>query len=200
VSIDKETLNKSKFQDLDGFEWAKDSIAKVDRRGIINSTDLHSFSPSQKITRADFAMFLIRTLGLTEVGTEQFADVDSNAYYAKELAIGKAAGILQGVGENKFNPDAEISRQDLMLICTRGMRYANKMGLEKIIGESMGFTDFDQVADYAEEAILSMIKEGIVQGNADKTINPRGNATRAEAAVIMNRILNVKGRLRRDAI
>lgn len=175
--------------DLAGYDWAKEQIEALFKKNIVNATAENTYSPAKNITRADFAMFLMRTLGLKSDSTENFADVDEAAYYAKELAIGKALGILNGVGDNKYNPDAEISRQDMMTICARGMRYASKLGGGGNADDVASFSDAALIADYALTSIAAMVREGIVKGNADGTVNPLGNTTRAEAAVIMHRIL-----------
>ncbi len=175
--------------DLGNYEWAKASIMSILDDGIANMTGETTYSPAANITRGDFAMFLIRTLGIKSDSTENFLDVDANAAYAKEIAIGKAVGILTGVGDNKYNPEAAITRQDLLTICARGMEYAQRLtGWEGITGTITGFADADLVAEYAVPSVATMIREKIIQGNPDGTINPLGNTTRAEAAVIMARI------------
>ena len=189
-TVDFSSLTTSMFRDLNNHPWAKAQIEKLAEKGVVNSQGVRIYAPETKITRADFAMFLIRTLGLTGSSTENFADVNPDSYYAKELAIGKEIGILKGVGNNEYNPHEEISRQDMMVICARGMRYASKLGTGGTIDNLADFTDKANIADYAIEDIAAMVREGIVLGNADKTINPLGNTTRAEAAVIMYRILN----------
>lgn len=188
--VDFSGLGASSFDDLEDFPWARTEIAFLAEKGIVNKMSPWSYAPSEKITRGDFAYFLVRTLGLTADTAENFADVDSGAYYAKELAAGKALGILNGVGENKFNPEASISRQDLMTICARGMRYKNKLGEDGSDDDVKGFSDKEQIAGYAKSSVAAMVREGIVRGNTDGTINPGGNTTRAEAAVIMYRIYN----------
>lgn len=190
TNADFSSLKGTKYDDLQNFGWAKNAIATIEEMGIGNDTGLHKYSPEKNITRADFAGYLIRTLGLTADATDTFADVDNSYIYAKEIAIGKALGILNGVGDNKYNPDAPISRQDLMIICTRGMKLVKEMNLDT--SKLDAFSDAGLIADYAREGITGMVTEGIVKGNADGTINPLGNTTRAEAAVIMDRILNWK--------
>ncbi|MBQ7032814.1 MAG: carbohydrate binding domain-containing protein [Clostridia bacterium] len=189
-AVDFSALTTDAYRDLANYPWAVNQIKQIAEKGIANHKGYRSFVPGEKITRADFAYFLIRTLGLSSDATEIFADVDPDAYYAKEMAIGKALGILKGVGDDKYNPYAEISRQDMMVICARGMRYASKLGEGGTLDTVSAFTDKDLIASYAVEDIAAMVREQIVIGNADGTINPLGNATRAEAAVIMSRILN----------
>ena len=130
-------------------------------------------------------MFLIRTMGLTQKGnTEQFSDVDPSAEYATEVLIGKNMGIFKGSGNNMFEPETEISRQDMMTMCARALELVGGVDLSR-------FTDNALIADYARDSIAAMVKQEIVKGNPDGTVNPLGNTTRAEAAVIMERILNL---------
>lgn len=165
--------------------WAENEIEKMNSLGVVNTKGDKAFAPQEKITRGDFAMFLIRTLGLTADGADTFDDVSDSMPYAREVAIGRALGILQGRGDGKYYPEEAISRQDLMVICARGMRLVG----ETSGGDLSAFLDAALVADYAKADIAAMVRAEIVRGNADGTVNPLGNTTRAEAAVIMSRIM-----------
>ncbi len=182
-SLNASHLKTSKFRDLLSYPWAYNAIASLEEKGIVNKVSDTWYGPGQNITRGDYAMFLVRALGLTSAAGENFADVDPKAEYAKELAIGKAAGIINGVGDNKFNPEAQITRQDMMTMTSRAMALAGAADLS-------AFSDSGMIADYAAQHVSAMVAEGLIKGNADGTINPLGNTTRAEAAVIMNRIIN----------
>ncbi|MBQ7032679.1 MAG: S-layer homology domain-containing protein [Clostridia bacterium] len=190
AAVDFSSLKTTKFHDLDTHSWAAQEIRDMEALGLIRGTSESSFMPGRNITRAEFAEFLINTLGLTSDNTENFADVNPDAPYAKAIATGKALGVLQGVGNNVFNPNAEISRQDLMVICARGMRLANKLGAAGEAAAVASFPDGSLIADYAVADVSAMVQDGVIKGNADGTINPLGNATRAEAALIMYRIYN----------
>lgn len=178
----------TKFDDLGSHLWAKPQIEKLERTGILYGISSNAYGPGKNITRGDFAAFLIRTLGLKADTANNFSDVEPTEKYAAEIAVGKALGVLNGVGDNRFDPDAEITRQDLMTICARGMRYANKLGNYDGTDNIKAYSDGALVSDYALSSVWAMIKEGIIKGNADGTLNPEGSATRAEAAVIMYRI------------
>ncbi len=174
--------------DLEGYDWALDAINFLYDNGIEDKGS-YSFAPGEPITRGDFAKFLIRTLGLDEkVPGENFADVDITAPYAKEVAIGKTMMILNGVGDNNYMPEEGISRQDLMAICGRGMRYAKPFNAKST--DLSKYPDGDKVAGYAVKDVAAMLESGIIKGNEKGEINPLGNTTRAEAAVIMQRIYN----------
>jgi len=182
----------TRYHDLAGYNWAYDQILQLDSMGIVNAIGAHTFAPAQKITRGEFAAFLVKTLasfGITaEAGASTFTDVMGGAHYADEIAVGQALGILKGVGDGLYMPEAEISRQDLMVICARGMRLVKEL----TDGNASVFADAGSIADYAVVDIGAMVNAGIVQGYEDGTIRPLGNTTRAEAAVIMSRIIGWK--------
>ncbi|MBR2877788.1 MAG: S-layer homology domain-containing protein, partial [Clostridia bacterium] len=190
--LDANALSGDKYDDLNSVAWAKDAIEMLGKEGIVNDTGANLFTPERNITRGEFAYFLMNTLGISDTsGTAQFDDVDKNAFYADAILVGKKAGILLGSGGGVYNPEEGISRQDAMTICARAMKKLGIIGVAdsgRILG---GFADNDIIADYAAEHIASMVDENIVKGNPDGTVNPLGNITRAEAAVIMERILNL---------
>ena len=183
AAFDASHLKTSKYRDLLNYPWAYHAIATLEEKRIINEKSPNWYGPGENITRGDYAMFLVRTLGINVAPGENFIDVEADAEYAKELAIGKAAGIINGVGDNKFNPEAQITRQDMMTMTSRAMQLAGTADLG-------AFSDSGAIADYAASHVSAMVAEGLIKGNADGTINPLGNTTRAEAAVIMNRIIN----------
>ncbi len=181
--------NVNVFGDIDNYAWAADAINAMYAAGIANDKGDYIYEPATPITRGDFAMYLIKALGLdkTTLTNDSFNDVDADSEYALALAIGKKLGILKGVGDNNYNPEAPITRQDLMVICARGMRVAKAMA-DGDLAILDSFSDKALIADYATADIAAMVRDGIVKGNADGTVNPLGNTTRAEAAIIMQRI------------
>ncbi len=191
ANIDTALLDDESFADLAGYEWAAEAIEKMYREDVANARGDRAYDPAAPITRGEFASFLVRALDLgmvqhiDEVDT-MFTDVPEDAPYYTEVKTGKFYNILRGMGDNSFNPEAPITRQDLMVICARGLHEAMKMG--SAAADLSAFSDNALIADYAKSAVAEMIEAGIIKGNADGTINPLGNTTRAEAAVIMQRI------------
>ncbi len=173
------------FKDLNDYDWARTAITSLYKDGVLNSRRRFAYEPGENVTRGEFGMFLVRALGLTGDATDNFADVKPDAEYAKELAIGKSLGIFKGVNETDFAPENAITRQDLMVICDRAFSIVGKT-MDKT--EKKDFSDSEKIADYAKEAVSRMTAAGILKGNADGTLNPLGNTTRAEAAVIMRRV------------
>ena len=176
------------FNDLTGFDWAKDAIEALAEKDIIKGPGPGIYSPGTNIKRADFVILLVRAFGLTGAAGENFADVAEDAYYAEQLSAAKANGIIAGIGGNKFNPTAQITREDMMTIVLRALEklgYALKDADETSLTE---FADASEVSDYAKHAVSKLIKNGIITGSEGK-INPKGYATRAEIAVLIHRIL-----------
>jgi len=198
VNVTAEILAENKFNDLAGYDWASAQIEMLARTGqihpVINWYGDYEFRPGQAITRGEFAYFLMNALNIhyidKEIDTQpQFTDVDANAFYAKEVIYGRRAGIFKGDGTGKFNPEAPITRQELMTMVARGMLIRYGLDTAKA-ADLTAYSDGASVADWANNSIAISVGNGLVLGNADGTLNPLGNTTRAEAAVIMARILD----------
>lgn len=158
--IPKTTVDFSSLTEIGDkadYDWAKEAIELMYEKGIVDADDSYRYRPSDKITRAEFASMLIRTIGIKVKGTAaRFADVDPLGEYSLEIATGKELEILKGVGDEKYNPDAEISRQDLMVICARGMRLLKQLEAFDAAGLD-SFSDKDMLADYATADVLAMV-------------------------------------------
>ncbi|MFH5183785.1 S-layer homology domain-containing protein [Paenibacillus sp. TAB 01] len=168
--------------------WAQEAIEFLASKGIIQGTSDTTFDPGKNITRADFITLLVRALDMKAEFSSNFDDVSSSDYYYQALGIAKQLGIASGVGDNLFNPKQEISRQDMMVLCARALQLSEKLKLTGNSSDLASYSDKGSVASYAEEGVASMVHEGIIEGNG-AGLNPIGNATRAETAVIIFRIL-----------
>ncbi|MBQ6901654.1 MAG: S-layer homology domain-containing protein, partial [Oscillospiraceae bacterium] len=99
------------FTDIKNHSWAEAAIVELSEKGIIKGTSKDTFSPASNITRADFALLLVRAFGLSSDNTENFADVLETDYFATELAVARNTGIVGGIGDNKYAPRNTITRQ-----------------------------------------------------------------------------------------
>ncbi|MBQ2741785.1 MAG: S-layer homology domain-containing protein, partial [Oscillospiraceae bacterium] len=178
--------NSLRFTDIASHAWAEEAIGALATDGIIKGTSANTFSPAANITRADFALFLVRAFDLSSDNTENFADVSANDYFASELAIARNNGIISGIGDNKFAPKNAITRQDMMVIVYRALQ---KRGVEFGIYDEPQYSDFDTIAPYARDAVSALIGVGIVNGKNGR-IAPTDYTTRAEVAVLIKRILD----------
>jgi len=182
------TYVQKSFSDLGSVEWARKAIETMASKGITNGTgDGTPFSPGLMITRADFTVLLIKTLGLTAAFTENFDDVKPDAYYYSAVGTAKKLGIAAGCGNNLFKPMENISRQDMMVLAARALE--KYQGLEmtesSIVLERFG--DSKEIAEYAVHSLATLIEAGLIEGSGGR-LAPRANTTRAEAAVFLYRI------------
>jgi len=177
------------FVDLDNHAWAEESINYLADKGIIKGTSATTFSPASNITRADYAILLVRAFKLESENAENFADVNESDYFAEELAVARNTGIVGGVGNNNYAPRNTITRQDMMVILYRALV---KMGIElkPIDGIDVTlFADYNDVADYAKEAVKALVEAGLVNGKGGKLAGS-DFTTRAEVAVLLKRVLD----------
>jgi hypothetical protein len=180
------TYVKPAINDIGSYSWAAKQINATVAKDILKQTGKNEFSPKAEITRGDFMFGLVRALGLSCKVEGSFEDVGTTDYYYNELGIARKLGITSGIGNNKFNPDATITRQDMMTMISRALAIAKK-NTGVAAADLSQFADHGSIAAYAQQSVATVVAEGIIVGDG-KNINPLGNVTRAEAAVIMYRI------------
>ena len=180
-----ETDSNVRFIDLGAHAWAADAINALAEEGIIKGTSEKTFAPSANITRADFAILLVRAFKLESENTENFADVSASDYFAKELAVARNTGLTNGIGDNKFAPRNNITRQDMMVIVYRALAAMEK----EFDTAAISAPDFANVSDYAKDAVSALVNAGLVNGK-NGNVAPMDYTTRAEVAVLIKRILD----------
>ena len=138
-----------RFIDLGGYGWAKEAIDALAEQGIIQGTSENTYSPGKSITRADFAILLVQAFGLAGEAEKSFADIAPGAYYAREVSIAYANGIINGVGGGRFEPEAAITRQDALVILYRALQMA---------GTELSEADEAAISKFADEGQISAIR------------------------------------------
>lgn len=189
-NVTDEGAQQSGFADIANYGWANEAIVALAEKGIIKGVSETRFAPASNIKRADFMLLLVRMLGLDAEVTENFADVDQSKYYYEALGVAKELGLTTGVGNNKFNPEANITRQDMFVLAYRILQMQKAELVEADESAISTFNDYSKIADYAKEGLSTLVKNELVKGS-DNKINPVGNATRAETAVFIYRLYNL---------
>lgn len=181
-----------RFTDLGNHAWAADAINALADDGIIKGTSEDEFSPAAKITRGMLVTVLYRMEG--EPATNRsipFSDVDLGAYYGNAVIWAKQNGIVNGVTENEFAPDANLTREQFAAIIHR---YASFKEYDVSVGENtniLSYNDAESISEYAIGAIQYTVSSGLIKGKTESTLNPKDTATRAEMAVIIKRFLDL---------
>lgn len=186
-----ETGNKT-FSDIQR-HWAQADIEFLASRLIIQGVSATQFAPNVTITRAESTALLVRSLGLA-VGDDRtrsrFADVDANAWYAPVIKVAVAVGLVQGIDEDHFAPNAPITREQMAVMIANAMKLAGKPVINIDGNKALEmYTDQAQISAWAKHAVFQSVTAVIINGYPDHTIAPKQIVTRAEAAAMMKRLL-----------
>lgn len=183
VSVaNNQTQNIFRFDDVQSGFWGENAIYELVKAGVIARDT--SFRPNDNITREEFVKLAVEAFGLYSEAAEcDFDDVDRSAWYYRYVASGVNAGVISGISGSLFGTGELITRQDMAAIIARLLV---NCGEELKAGES-GFDDGELIADYAKDAVAALCSGGILSGMGDNRFEPLANATRAQAAVLLNR-------------
>jgi len=181
------------FLDI-GRHWAREEIESLAARMIINGKSDNIFDPDNRITRAEFTAMLVRSLGLVawqESG--RFSDIGGQWFNGSILAAA-GVGLVQGFDDGSFRPNSYITREQIAVIMARALEYA---GLGSSAGRmaagQLRFQDAEDISPWAIDKMATITWTQILRGDAMGKLLPTKNATRAEAAVMIKRMLNVSG-------
>lgn len=177
----------SRFADVSSVPWAIDAINDLASKGVVNGTSSTTFEPARSITREEFAAILYRGLGLDSASAgSAFADVKSGAWYYTPVMKLSSLGIIKGVGDGYFGTGRTITRQDMAVMIYNAAIAKNA----QFASNGINFADEKHIAEYAKKAVEALSSAQIINGVGNGNFNPAGNATRAEATVILSRIIN----------
>ncbi|MGN1307147.1 MAG: S-layer homology domain-containing protein [Faecousia sp.] len=180
------TVLVNPFTDIGG-HWAESNILSAYHAGLFNGISATEFGPELSMTRAMFVTVLYRMEGAPSVDMTKlhYSDVSQDSYYAAAVVWAEQAGVANGVGGNRFSPETDITRQEMV---TMFYRFANYKGQDVTATTSLSrFKDADKVADWALAAMQWAVADGLIGGHTDWTIGPEENATRAQAATVFCR-------------
>ena len=177
------------FDDIDSVEWAKEAINALYKAGVVSGKEDGKFFPQDNVLREEFVKMLVATFDIKLVGKDMpFGDVDKNAWYYDYVRTAYIAGAVSGMSDSEFGIGQKITRQD---ICVMVKNMAEACDFElAAVKEKINFSDEDEIAGYAKDAVTLLQTAGIINGS-DGKFNPRATATRAETAKIMHGILEL---------
>ncbi|ULL14997.1 hypothetical protein DVH26_11430 [Paenibacillus sp. H1-7] len=177
------------FADLRG-HWAQASVESMASRFLVKGTSENEFAPDKQITRAEFAVLLTRAMGLAPRTGSSYSDVASADWYAGAVGAASAAGIVDGFENGSFQPNGYIAREQMAVMIARALKLAPAEGeLQADPALLESFSDNAAISGYAKEGVALALKANIVNGQTATAFVPAANATRAEAAVMIERML-----------
>lgn len=173
------------FGDIASSAWYAEAVRYVYENGMMNGTSANTFSPNATTNRAMIVTILYRLENEPAASASGFTDVAAGSYYADAVAWAAANGIVNGVSETSFAPNAPVTREQLAAIL---YRYAQLKGYDVTASGSLnGYADASQTSSYAVAAMQWANAEGLISGISSTVLDPQGSATRAQVATILMR-------------
>ena len=176
------------FTDVATGSWYYDGVKYAVEKGLFTGTSATTFAPNMELTRSMLVTVLYRLAGSPEVSqSENFSDVQADSWYEDAVIWAAANGVVAGYGGGVFGPDDDITREQLAVIL---YRYA-QLTEQDVDTETdlTAYSDAGEVSDFAREAMVWAVENGLISGTSATTLSPKGTATRAQVAVILMRYL-----------
>lgn len=177
------------FTDVPEGAWYADAAAYVYERGLMAGTSATTFAPDATTSRSMIATILWRMAGIPVVNyAMNYTDVSQGQWCSEAIRWATSEGIVGGYGNGLFGTNDPITREQFAVML---YRFAQEQGYDVSIGENTNILSYTDVADLSEYAIPAMqwaVGAGIINGTGDgSTLSPQGQATRAQAAVMLMR-------------
>lgn len=182
------------YVDVTESDWFYDDVMFVTELEAMDGTSSIRFSPTMKTTRGMVVTVLARlVMDETYNKTSSFKDVPTNQWYSVAVAWAAEIGLAQGYPDGTFRPDEKVSRQDLAVFFYRFASILDAAGVADIDVEGRkelsGYKDADKVGEWAEDALQWATYSFVMNGRANGTMDPKGDAQRAELAAIVRRLV-----------
>ena len=177
------------FTDVKEGDWYYEAVSKAYADGIMNGISETEFGANEAVTRAMLVTMLHRLEGAPEAAAKaRFKDVAAKAYYADAVAWANENGIVKGMSEDEFAPDEKVTREQTAAVLER---YADFKGLATDETADLdGFNDAIMISEWAKSNVAWAVGKGLIAGKGDGLLDPMGETTRAELAVILQRFLS----------
>ncbi|TLS52003.1 S-layer homology domain-containing protein [Paenibacillus antri] len=171
--------------------WAGKEIKVVAAKGIVEGRGAGDFDPNANVTRAEFAKMISKALGIAGGSAkESFSDVSADDWFQPYVAAVSKWGITNGRTPSSFDPNAPITRAEMATMIARGLQQVR--GEQSFIANEdvlAQFKDADQILATLEDGVAFAADLGIVQGLPTEEFAPNAHTTRAQAAVMIYRLL-----------
>lgn len=173
------------LEDVPEGSWFAGAVDYVVEAGLMAPSNEGYFDPGVPASRGMVVTVLWRLAGAPETKEPvSFSDVDPDSWYAQAAAWGSANGIVEG-SNGAFLGENNVTREQLALFL---LRYCRLTGGEVAYGPLAAYTDADQISSWAQEGMMHAVGAGLISGTANLRLDPKGTTTRAQLAVILQRL------------
>ncbi|MEW9701976.1 S-layer homology domain-containing protein [Paenibacillus sp. SI8] len=172
--------------------WARKEIEQLSEKQIIDGMDDNSFQPDSNMTRAQFVTLLSKALKLrSQVSTRDFTDIKDSSWYKDSVYAAYEAHIVNGVSDHAFAPEANITREQMAVMMVNAYLQATGKKLEELpVMQGVAYTDDGVISDWAKSYVKAATGLNLMNGANEGEFAPQENTSRAQAAVVIYRLLN----------
>lgn len=179
-----EDMPGAAFSDIEG-HWAQPSIVRAVCAGFVSGYADGTFQPDRAVTRAEFTVMLAKALKLREGGETTFRDEDAIPAWARQhVASAVASGILSGYADGTFRPQHGLIRAEMAVMAARSA------ALPPSIEAETRFADNASIPAWSKPYAAAAYEAGLIQGKGGNRFAPMVSLTRAEAVVVLLRIID----------
>ncbi|GGA16237.1 hypothetical protein GCM10008018_71060 [Paenibacillus marchantiophytorum] len=190
ITLDKSSDFTKIFSDLVG-HWAKTDVMLMVDKSIVEGMDDDRFVPDMNVTRAQFATLISKALDLKSDAVQMpFSDVAVGSWYENTVKKVYAAGLINGISDSEFAPEKNITREEMAAMLIRAKSHGTGMSIEYMpVSSSTPFNDEHEISDWAKKVVQLAVDSGLMNGRTAEGFAPQEQATRAEAVVVLKRLL-----------
>jgi uncharacterized protein YjdB len=197
------TASATTFKDLPTGYWARDAVERLVYGDYLKGYGDGTFRPGQPVTRAEFAAMVVKVAGLQEAsGMAVFSDVYRGEWYYSVVNACFAEGLIAGYSDGRFGPTDQVTREQAASIIARvlelkksqpGGQQSTTAKDDQILAQ---LTDASEISTWAKPAVAMVIGEGLIHGYRDGAFRPKSPATRAECAVMLDKLVTDLAQIR----
>ncbi len=169
--------------------WAKEAVNNMASRLVL--TDIEGFKPDANVTRAEYASYIVKALGLYRTNADvstlsKFTDISGKGYDENAIAIATQWSIINGYPDGTFRGDKSITREEAMAM------YSKAMEISQLVIEGnnlVNYTDANKVANWAKPMVEKVVNAGVFNGRTKNSLVPNGTLTHAESLAAIQNLL-----------
>ena len=188
-------VKEKQFTDVSKNAWYYDAVKYAFEKGLMLGISDNEFAPESQLTRAMFVTVLYRMENEPDMSSEildyPFEDVDPKSWYTDAVYWARKNGIVNGVTDNEFAPNDNITREQMAAMMFRYAKYKNIAPTDNW-AIKLDYADLEEISDWAAEAVMYCKLKGLMQGKDNNMFDPKNSATRAETAAILQRLTENK--------
>ncbi|MEB2300265.1 S-layer homology domain-containing protein [Lysinibacillus xylanilyticus] len=172
----------AEFKDADSISfWAKEAVQFLTDKGFIQGDEKGNFNPAGTLTRAEAAEILSKALDLKATGTEDFSDVNENDWFYNAV-LATSPELFDGMGNGKFEPKAQLTREQAAKVIVQGYQLTGKADLSK-------FSDASKASKWAVSYLETAVENGVINGKGS-LLAPQDKISREEFATMVKRTID----------